>query len=145
MGDGKEVISGVRGREVRAQLFKGKRYVEGGIDRFLYREKILLPILYPYIKKVQEWNPDKNVWFVDNNVGLHSKAHQSLTDIVIAIRIQQIPFWPPNSRIYAQLRTLWTISRAVLRSSIRERLAPLRCKWQGSFGYTIGSIVGMGL
>jgi len=70
---------------------------KGGIDWFLYREKILLPILYPYIKKVQELNPDKKVWFVDDNVGLHGKAHRSLADIAKAMGIERIPFWPPNS------------------------------------------------
>lgn len=34
---------------------------KGGIDWFLNREKILLPLLYPYIVKVQDANPRKRV------------------------------------------------------------------------------------
>jgi transposase len=70
---------------------------KGGIDWFLYREKILLPLLFPYIIQVQEANPEKKVWFVDDNVGLHGKAHRSVADIAKRLGIQRVPFWPPNS------------------------------------------------
>jgi hypothetical protein len=32
---------------------------KGGIDWFLYREKILLPLLFPYIIRIKEANPNK--------------------------------------------------------------------------------------
>ena len=48
---------------------------KGGIDWFLYCKKILLPILYSYIQKIQQYNLNKKVWFINDNVGLHGKAH----------------------------------------------------------------------
>jgi transposase len=42
-------------------------------------------------------NPGKQVWFIDDNVGLHGKAHRSLADYAKCIGIQRVPFWPPNS------------------------------------------------
>ena len=40
---------------------KDNEVAKGGIDWFLYREKILLPELLPYVKRVQEANPGKKV------------------------------------------------------------------------------------
>lgn len=55
---------------------------KGGIDWFIYREQVLLKLIFPYYKKIQELNPGKKVWFVDDNVAIHSKAARSLENIM---------------------------------------------------------------
>ncbi len=45
-----------------------------GIDWFLYQEKVLVPKLYDYYKKVQDKPPDVEVWLVEDNAGGHTKA-----------------------------------------------------------------------
>jgi hypothetical protein len=46
----------------------------GGIDWFLYRRKVLLPILYPSYEAVQHANPGVEVWLVEDNASPHAKA-----------------------------------------------------------------------
>jgi hypothetical protein len=77
----------------------------------LYREKIILPYLYPYIQQIKEANPNNKVWFVDYNVGLYGKAHKSLADMAKALDIKRVPFCHQILQIFTQLRILSTILR----------------------------------
>jgi hypothetical protein len=56
--------------------------VKEGIDWWIYRNEILIPLLIPYYQAVQERHSGK-VWIMEDGVGLHSKAWDSLGDIGI--------------------------------------------------------------
>lgn len=49
-------IPWTRGQKGTSEISKG------GIDWFLYREKVVIPLIYPYILKVMEMNPGKKVY-----------------------------------------------------------------------------------
>ena len=61
----------------RGRKSEGKEVSKGGIDWFLYREMVLIPLVFPYYKKIKALHPGKRIWFVDDNVSLHLKAHRS--------------------------------------------------------------------
>ena len=50
---------------------KGKK---GGIDAVVYRDKILLPLLYPFYEQVRDAHPDREVWLIEDNASSHQKA-----------------------------------------------------------------------
>lgn len=81
----------------RGRKSQGKEVSKGGIDWFLYREMVLIPLLFPYIQKMKALYPNRRVWFVDDNVSLHLKAHRSLQDLMKREGIYRVSFWPPNS------------------------------------------------
>ena len=51
-----------------------RRGKKGGIDAFLYRNKVLLPLLYPFYEEVQKGHPNKKVWLIEDNAPSHTKA-----------------------------------------------------------------------
>lgn len=50
---------------------KGKK---GGIDGVAYRDKVLLPLLYPFYEHIRNANPEKKVWLIEDNAHSHKKA-----------------------------------------------------------------------
>lgn len=68
----------------------------GGIDWFLYREYCLMPFLYPYYEQVQRAHSDKEIWLVEDNAALHTKAAEICEKDRRERGILKAP-WPPNS------------------------------------------------
>ena len=57
----------------------------------------MIPLLFPYFQKIKSLYPEKRIWFVDDNISLHLKAHCSLEDYIKREGIYRVWFWPPNS------------------------------------------------
>ena len=89
------------------QIFK---YVElrrenqkGGIDWWLYRNEVLLKRLIPYYRAIQQRHSNRGkVWLIEDSVGLHGKAWESLGDIGVL----RAP-WIGNSPDLNQIEPLW--------------------------------------
>ena len=74
---------GTKRKRAPEQVFKSemrKRDGGKGIDWFLYRKRILFPLLYPYYKEVQRVNSTRKIWLVEDNAGAHSKAARYCTE-----------------------------------------------------------------
>lgn len=82
---------------------RGKR---GGIDAFLYREKVLLPLLYPFYEKVKQENPDVNVWLIEDNAPSHTLAAKQCQEDRERRGIKKVD-WPPNSPDLHAIEYMW--------------------------------------
>ena len=98
---------GFKRKRTAEQVFK---YVEfkrdnkkGGIDWWVYRNEILIPLLIPYYQDIQRRHGNQgNVWLVEDNLGVHKKAWDSLGDM----RVLRAP-WMSNSPDLNQIEPIW--------------------------------------
>ena len=86
-----------------------------GIDAFLYKDKIALPLLYPFVEQVQRRNPNKPVWLIEDNAPAYTKAAKMLEEERSARGIQKVD-WPANSPDLHFIESLW--------HPLKERLRP---------------------
>ena len=84
-----------------------------GIDWFLYRERILLPLLYPLCEAVMRKYPDRAVYLVEDNAGLHAKAAWVCEMDRQRRGIKKAPH-PPNSPDLNQIEPLWDYQHTVM-------------------------------
>jgi hypothetical protein len=82
--------------------------VKGGIDWWIYRNEVLIPRLIPYYEAVQRRYNGK-VWIVEDGVGLHDKAWDSLGDIGIRKAL-----WMGNSPDLNQIEPIWSYLKDML-------------------------------
>lgn len=85
---------------------EGARSKKGGIDWYLYREKILKELLYPYYEKVKKHHPDQEVFLVEDNAGGHSKAANLMEAFRKQHGILKAPH-PPNSPDLNMMEGMW--------------------------------------
>lgn len=88
---------------------KGKKCV----DWFLCREKILLPILYPYYEGTQQAHPGKKVWLVKDNAALHRKAAEVCEKDGLERGILKAP-WPSGSPDLNCIENAWCYEKDML-------------------------------
>lgn len=82
---------------------------KGGIDWVRYREQILYPQLYPFLKKIQEENPGREVWLVEDNAPKHVRATTNDTrweEEMAPKGIYQCN-WPSNSPDMNEIEPVW--------------------------------------
>ena len=67
-----------------------------GINTFLYKDLIALPLLYPFVEQVMQRNPGRPVWLIEDNAPAHTKAAKMLEEERNTRGIQKVN-WPANS------------------------------------------------
>ena len=86
-----------------------------GINALLYKDKIALPLLYPFVEQVMQRNPNRPVWLIEDNAPAHTKAAKMLEEERNTRGIQKID-WPANSPDLHFIKSLW--------HPLKERLRP---------------------
>lgn len=84
-----------------------------GIDWWLYREKVLLPLLYPYYEAIQAKYPGREMFLVEDNARLHTKAAYVCERDREIRGIKKCP-WPPNSPDLNPIELVWHYLRDVM-------------------------------
>lgn len=89
---------------------KGKK---GGIDAVAYRDKILLPLFYPFYEQVQDAHSDREVWLIEDNASSHQKAakmcyHERETWGILKVD------WPANLPDLHAIEDVWFYEKSLL-------------------------------
>ncbi|KAF1351679.1 hypothetical protein EJ07DRAFT_159218 [Lizonia empirigonia] len=92
------------------RIFKPTKLTRGvktrGIDWFLYRKYVLHDRLFPYLRKLQELNPNRPIVVVEDNAPAHTKAAEICTAEYALRGIIKAPH-QPNSPDLNQIDPLW--------------------------------------
>ncbi|KAF1360297.1 hypothetical protein EJ07DRAFT_155276 [Lizonia empirigonia] len=92
------------------RIFKPTKLTRGvktrGIDWFLYRKYVLHDRLFPYLRKLQELNPNRPIVVVEDNAPAHTKAAEICTAEYALRGIIKAPH-QPNSPDLNQIEPLW--------------------------------------
>ena len=88
----------------------GKR---NGIDWYLYEKHILKPLLYPYCERLQELHPERQVWLIEDNASIHTKAEWTAAQHRIERGVRKAP-WPPNSPDLHPIENLWDYEKDII-------------------------------
>lgn len=117
----KAITPGVR--KGRKQRFKPERlYVKerftrdhkkGGLDAVFYAYEIYEKHLFPYYEEVKRLNPNKQVFIVEDNVGVHHKARRIMAPLIAEKNIQFLTT-PANSPDLNPIEHLHRDQKAIL-------------------------------
>lgn len=101
---------GKRRRKKPEDLYKFKAltrdHQKGGWDWYLYRKYVLLPLLYPYCEKLAARYPDRNIWLVEDNASLHTKAAEVCAELRLDRGILKADH-PSNSPDLNRIEPVW--------------------------------------
>lgn len=93
---------GKQHRMTAERLFKfdklERNHQKGGLDFVWYAFKIYEEQLFPYYVQLQQLNPGKDVYILEDNVGVHLKARRLMADQIahFGIKFQPIPVNSPD-------------------------------------------------
>lgn len=86
-----------------------RQSTEGGIDWIRYREIVLYPLIYPFLRLIKMDNPNQEIWLVEDNAPPHSGSvnHDSRWIAEMdPLGIHRCN-WPPNSPDLNKIEPLW--------------------------------------
>ncbi|RPA94430.1 hypothetical protein L873DRAFT_1701488, partial [Choiromyces venosus 120613-1] len=99
-----------------------------GFDWFMYRKEVLHPLVYPFLKKVQE-EKEMDIWLIEDNAGNHTQAARIDAEEASKFGIKRIPHkdspiaglpcWPTNSPDINKIEPLWRY--------LKDRIAKYPC------------------
>ena len=92
----------------------------GGIDWFIYRERILSPLLYPFTQEAIEEFPDRNIIIMEDNAPAHIHHYHNIPRDRLGY---QKLVWPANSPDLNPIETIWTELKDKLREQIGHRMS----------------------
>lgn len=95
---------------------KGKK---GGIDGVAYRDKILLPLLYPFYEQIRDANPGKEVWLIEDNAPSQKKAARLCLKERESRGILKVE-WPANSPDLHPIEDVWDYEKSLLAPKWKE-------------------------
>lgn len=95
---------------------KGKK---GGIDGVAYRDKILLPLLYPFYEQIKAANPNKEIWLIEDNAPSHKKATRICEKERNTRGILKVD-WPGNSPDLHPVEDVWDYEKDLLAPKRKE-------------------------
>lgn len=82
---------------------------KGGANWIRYRENVLYPHLYPFLKRVQAKYPGREVWLVEDNapgrVGAANNDH--IWELEMTPRGIYRCNWPPDSPDIDEIQPVW--------------------------------------
>lgn len=93
---------------------------KGGIDWFIYRERILSPLLYPFTQEAIEEFPNRNIIITEDNAPAHIHHYNNIPRERLAYRKL---VWLANSPDLNPLETIWTELKDKLRDQIGPRMS----------------------
>jgi len=90
-----------------------------GIDWFIYRERILSPLLYPFTQEAMEEFPNRNIIIMEDNAPAHIHYYHNIPRERLGYRKL---VWPANSPDLNPIETIWTELKDKLRDQIGPRM-----------------------
>lgn len=127
----------MQGVDLPGPIFKHKDLVrenrEGDIDWWLYREKVLYPLLYAFCENIEVTG--KKVWLVEENAGAHGRASDICEEARKRRGIHKVP-WPPNSPHLNSVEDCWGYIKdmleeyAIQRCSVEAKQAKEATYWE---------------
>ena len=91
-----------------------QRGKKGGIDAYLYKNNILLPLLYPFYEETQRKHPDKQIWLIEDNAPAHTKASKQCEEERKKRGIKKVD-WPANSPDLNVIEGAWASEKTRLK------------------------------
>ena len=92
---------------------------KGGIDWYIYRQRILSPLLYPFSHQATEDFPDRNIIIMEDNAPAHIHHYHNIPRERMGFRKL---VWPANSPDLNPIETIWTELKDKLRDQIGPRM-----------------------
>nr|AHE80945.1 putative transposase [Tuber indicum] len=92
---------------------------KGGIDWYIYRERILNPLLYPFTQQAIQDFPDRNIKIMEDNAPAHIHHYHNIPRERLGLRKL---VWPANSPDLNPIETIWTELKDKLMDQIGPRM-----------------------
>lgn len=92
---------------------------KGGIDWYIYRERIRNPHLYPSTQQAIQDFPDRDIMIIEDNAPAHIHHYHNIPRERLGL---QKLVWPANSPDLNPIKTIWTELKDKLQDQIGPRM-----------------------